>query len=142
MNVNAALKEMAIDGLEDKLRSVSVQEGCALLFSSKSDIGNVALTRILVESLGYSEEFFEIIVSETAISVAPKFNNRNWTYRESVQITRYAAGGGGRMHIEGYTFMEAIQEGCKHLRQVTFDYVRPKVEESKLITKFAERYVR
>lgn len=127
--------------LEAKLRRVSVQDGCALMFSHTSDIGNEALKRILIECLGYSDEFFEIIVGETCISIVPKFNNRNWTYRESVQITRTAAGGGGRMHIEGYTFMDAISEGCKHLRQVTFDYVRPKVKESKLITKFAERYM-
>lgn len=127
--------------LEAKLRSVSVQDGCALMFSHTSDIGNEALKRILIECLGYSDEFFEIIVGETCISIVPKFNQGNWTHKDAVQITRYAAGGGGKMHLEGYTFMEAIREGCKHLRSITLDYVRPKVKESKLITKFSERYM-
>jgi hypothetical protein len=141
MNTLKAMDMIAINTLETKLRSVSVQGGCALMFSHTSDVGNEALRRILVECLGYSDEFFEIIVMHTCISAYPKFKGRNWSYIECVKITRYAAGGGNKLRTEGYTFMEAIREGCEHLRSVTLNYVRPNVEEANLITKFATRYM-
>lgn len=136
-----ALKEMQIDAIESRLLGCSVKEGCELLFSVKSDIGNEALKRLLVHELFFGEEFFDIVVAPTHISVVSKFNNMNWIYTDAIQITRFACGTGGNMLVDGYTFMDALRLGCKHLKKITFDYVSSRKDEAKLVTLFVERYM-